>query len=150
MRFHAAGRASAFAIWCPRRFALAGNFLAGLHWKRQRAASCSFKRISFSNINKQYGKQLLFVDASFQLNPGEKVGLVGPNGAGKRTGVAAPPPPLRPKDLAHVKFRMPRGGSGVPSGHDWGMRRVPASELAGYFGCPCGTVGLLIPATSGP
>jgi len=34
--------------------------------------------ISFSNINKQYGKQLLFVDASFQLNPGEKVGLVGP------------------------------------------------------------------------
>ena len=41
--------------------------------------------ISFSNINKQYGKQLLFVDASFQLNPGEKVGLVGPNGSGKTT-----------------------------------------------------------------
>jgi len=41
--------------------------------------------ISFSNVNKQYGKQLVFVDASFQLNPGEKVGLVGPNGAGKTT-----------------------------------------------------------------
>jgi ATPase subunit of ABC transporter with duplicated ATPase domains len=41
--------------------------------------------ISFANINKQYGKQLLFVDASFQLNPGGKVGLVGPNGAGKTT-----------------------------------------------------------------
>ena len=41
--------------------------------------------ISFSNINKQYGKQLVFVEASFQLNPGEKVGLVGPNGAGKTT-----------------------------------------------------------------
>jgi ATPase subunit of ABC transporter with duplicated ATPase domains len=41
--------------------------------------------ISFSGINKQYGKQLVFVDASFQLNPGEKVGLVGPNGAGKTT-----------------------------------------------------------------
>src|SRR6476660_277466 len=41
--------------------------------------------ISFSNINKQYGKQLVFVDASFQLSPGEKVGLVGPNGAGKTT-----------------------------------------------------------------
>ena len=41
--------------------------------------------ISFSNIQKQYGKQLIFVDASFQLNPGEKVGLVGPNGAGKTT-----------------------------------------------------------------
>src|SRR5271165_2349872 len=63
----------------------AGNSLSTLHWKRHRAASCSFKMISFSNINKQYGKQLLFVDASFQLNPGEKVGLVGPNGAGKTT-----------------------------------------------------------------
>ena len=41
--------------------------------------------ISFASINKQYGKQLIFVDASFQLNPGEKVGLVGPNGAGKTT-----------------------------------------------------------------
>jgi ATPase subunit of ABC transporter with duplicated ATPase domains len=41
--------------------------------------------ISFSRINKQYGRQVLFVDASFQLNAGEKVGLVGPNGAGKTT-----------------------------------------------------------------
>src|ERR1700693_536196 len=41
--------------------------------------------ISFSHINKQYGRQVLFVDASFQLNPGEKVGLVGPNGSGKTT-----------------------------------------------------------------
>ncbi len=43
------------------------------------------RMIAFSNINKQYGKQLIFVEASFQLNPGEKVGLVGPNGAGKTT-----------------------------------------------------------------
>src|SRR5687767_15961341 len=41
--------------------------------------------ISLSHISKQYGRQLLFVDTSFQLNPGEKVGLVGPNGAGKTT-----------------------------------------------------------------
>jgi ATPase subunit of ABC transporter with duplicated ATPase domains len=41
--------------------------------------------IYFSGINKQYGRQLIFVDASFQLNPGEKVGLVGPNGSGKTT-----------------------------------------------------------------
>src|SRR5678815_64582 len=39
--------------------------------------------ISFSRISKQYGRQVLFVDASFQLNPRDKVGLVGPNGAGK-------------------------------------------------------------------
>ncbi|MCU1348429.1 MAG: hypothetical protein JWO56_1459, partial [Acidobacteria bacterium] len=26
--------------------------------------------ISFSRISKQYGRQLIFVEASFQLNPG--------------------------------------------------------------------------------
>ncbi len=41
--------------------------------------------ISFSDVSKQYGRQVLFIDASFQLNPGEKAGLVGPNGAGKST-----------------------------------------------------------------
>jgi ATPase subunit of ABC transporter with duplicated ATPase domains len=41
--------------------------------------------IAFSSVSKQYGGQVLFVDASFQINPGEKVGLVGPNGAGKTT-----------------------------------------------------------------
>ena len=41
--------------------------------------------IAFSSVTKQYGGQILFVDASFQINPGEKVGLVGPNGAGKST-----------------------------------------------------------------
>jgi ATPase subunit of ABC transporter with duplicated ATPase domains len=41
--------------------------------------------IALHRITKQYGKQILFVDASFQLNPGEKVGLVGPNGSGKTT-----------------------------------------------------------------
>src|SRR2546428_41603 len=41
--------------------------------------------ISLTHVSKQYGRQVLFVDTSFQLNPGEKVGLVGPNGAGKTT-----------------------------------------------------------------
>ncbi|HEY1547605.1 MAG TPA: ABC-F family ATP-binding cassette domain-containing protein [Kofleriaceae bacterium] len=41
--------------------------------------------IAFSQVTKQFGGQILFVDASFQINPGEKVGLVGPNGAGKST-----------------------------------------------------------------
>src|SRR2546429_8411263 len=41
--------------------------------------------ISFTRVSKQHGRQILFVDASFQLNPGEKVGLVGPNGSGKTT-----------------------------------------------------------------
>jgi ATPase subunit of ABC transporter with duplicated ATPase domains len=41
--------------------------------------------ISFSGVSKQYGPQVLFTDASFQINPGEKIGLVGPNGSGKTT-----------------------------------------------------------------
>ncbi len=41
--------------------------------------------IVFDGVSKQYGRQVLFVDGSFQINPGEKVGLVGPNGAGKTT-----------------------------------------------------------------
>jgi ATPase subunit of ABC transporter with duplicated ATPase domains len=41
--------------------------------------------IALTNISKRHGQQILFVDASFQLDPGEKVGLVGPNGAGKST-----------------------------------------------------------------
>ncbi len=43
------------------------------------------RMIALTNVTKQYGGQILFVDASFQINPGERVGLVGPNGAGKTT-----------------------------------------------------------------
>src|SRR4029078_7720334 len=53
--------------------------------RRRPPPEAQYLMISFSKIGKQYGKQILFVDASFQLNPGEKVGLVGPNGAGKTT-----------------------------------------------------------------
>ncbi len=41
--------------------------------------------ITFTNVSKQYGRQVLFVEGSFQIDPGQKVGLVGPNGAGKTT-----------------------------------------------------------------
>src|SRR6188472_3603227 len=41
--------------------------------------------ITFNTVSKQYGRQILFVEATFQLNPGEKAGLVGPNGSGKTT-----------------------------------------------------------------
>jgi ATPase subunit of ABC transporter with duplicated ATPase domains len=53
-----------------------------------RSRAAAFSRafmISLSRISKQYGRQLVFVDASFQLNPGERAGLVGPNGSGKTT-----------------------------------------------------------------
>lgn len=41
--------------------------------------------IKVSNISKTYGPQVLFEKASFNLNPGERVGLVGRNGHGKTT-----------------------------------------------------------------
>ncbi len=41
--------------------------------------------ISIANVTKMMGGEALFTEASFQINPGEKVGLVGPNGAGKTT-----------------------------------------------------------------
>jgi ATPase subunit of ABC transporter with duplicated ATPase domains len=68
--------------------------------------------ISFSRVSKQYGRQILFVDASFQLNPGDKVGLVGPNGSGKTT-----------------LFRMITGEEAP----DEGEVSVPKRLTVGYF-----------------
>jgi ATP-binding cassette subfamily F protein 3 len=39
--------------------------------------------IHLTNISKQYGSQVLFKDAGFQILPGTRTGLVGPNGSGK-------------------------------------------------------------------
>ncbi|OGU02038.1 MAG: glycosyl transferase family 1 [Geobacteraceae bacterium GWC2_55_20] len=41
--------------------------------------------VHLSNITRQHGSQVLFRDASFQILPGTRTGLVGPNGAGKTT-----------------------------------------------------------------
>src|SRR5712691_10372477 len=68
--------------------------------------------ISFAGVSKQYGRQVLFVDASFQLNPGEKAGLVGPNGSGKTT-----------------LFRMIVGEESA----DDGVVTVPKKISVGYF-----------------
>ena len=41
--------------------------------------------IDFTGICKSYGKQDIFNNVSFRINPGERVGIVGPNGMGKTT-----------------------------------------------------------------
>src|SRR4051812_48787252 len=73
-------------------------------------AACSM--ISLSDVSKQYGRQVIFVDASFQLNAGERAGLVGPNGAGKTT-----------------LFRMIAGEESA----DDGVVSVPKKVSIGYF-----------------
>lgn len=68
--------------------------------------------IHVSGVTKHYGKKVLYRNASFQINPGEKIGLVGPNGAGKTT-----------------VFRIITGEEGVEEG------RVskPDKTVVGYF-----------------
>ena len=41
--------------------------------------------LQISGLSKSYGKQSLFSDATFSINPGERIGLVGRNGHGKST-----------------------------------------------------------------
>src|SRR6059036_982849 len=85
---------------------------AGPNSRRSSKDESRLPMISFARISKQYGRQILFVDASFQLNPGEKVGLVGPNGAGKTT-----------------LFRMIVGDESP----DEGSLSVPKQLTIGYF-----------------
>lgn len=68
--------------------------------------------INVANITKNYGNKALYKGASFQLNPGEKAGLVGPNGAGKTT-----------------IFRILTGEEGV----DTGQIAKPDKIVIGYF-----------------
>ncbi len=41
--------------------------------------------LSVNNLAKSFANQLIFKDVSFQINPGERIGLLGPNGCGKTT-----------------------------------------------------------------
>ena len=68
--------------------------------------------VQLSNITRQHGSQILFRDASFQILPGTRTGLVGPNGAGKTT-----------------VFRIIAGQEEV----DAGELIIPKKTTIGYF-----------------
>jgi ATPase subunit of ABC transporter with duplicated ATPase domains len=77
--------------------------------------------IALNHVNKHYGRRLLLVDASFQLDPGEKVGLVGPNGSGKSTLFRLIAGEETPDD----------GDVSVPKALHVGWFRQDAAEMAG-------------------
>ena len=68
--------------------------------------------IQLVDISRQHGAQILFQDASFQILPGTRSGLVGPNGAGKTT-----------------IFRLITGEEQV----DAGEIVIPKKTVIGYF-----------------
>ena len=68
--------------------------------------------IHISNVTKQHGPKILYRNATFQINSGEKIGLVGPNGSGKTT-----------------LFRLIMG----EEGHDEGQISKPDKIRVGYY-----------------
>lgn len=62
--------------------------------------------LKVSNITQHYGSELILKDVSFVLNPGERVGLIGPNGSGKTTLLRIITGQLAP-DAGGVQFTPP-------------------------------------------
>ena len=47
------------------------------------AVQCATRMVNLSNIRVAFGERVIFDNGDFLLRPGDKVGLVGPNGAGR-------------------------------------------------------------------
>lgn len=67
--------------------------------------------LQVSSLNKSYGVNTILKDVSFILNPGERLGLIGPNGCGKTTllGIIAG---LEPPDRGSVRLSPPEARLG--------------------------------------
>jgi len=81
--------------------------------------------IHLSNINKQHGSQILFREASFQILPGSRSGLVGPNGAGKTS-----------------LFRIITGEEDVDSGEITSAKKTTIGYFSQDVGDMCGRSAL--------
>ena len=82
-------------------------------------------------VSHHYGTETLFSDVEFVLNPGDRVGLVGPNGVGKSTLVRILVGDLRPATGSVLRSTRHHGGllrpAGARSGRD--RRRVLRASL---------------------
>ncbi len=78
-------------------------------------------KIEVDNVSLAYGKTVVMRDLTFQVSPGEMVGLIGPNGSGKSTIIKA---------LSHIM--RPVTGKILIDGND--IARIPRGELARLLG----------------
>src|ERR1700743_424848 len=84
--------------------------------------------ITTKNLTKRYGDKLAVNDLSFSVSPGEVLGFLGANGAGKSTTMRM-----------IAGFISPSAGSVTVCGPDIQSWRVPAKACIGYLpeGAPC-------------
>ncbi len=78
-------------------------------------------KLEMQNATLAYGHKVVVTDMTFQVMPGEMVGIVGPNGCGKSTIIKA---------LSHVI--SPRSGKILLDGKD--ISRIPRRDLARLVG----------------
>ncbi|SFC15527.1 lipooligosaccharide transport system ATP-binding protein [Polaromonas sp. OV174] len=80
--------------------------------------------VNIQGLSKHYGSAVVVNDLSFQIAPGECLGVIGPNGAGKTTtirmclGLTVP-------DAGHINFHL----NGSVNGQEGGLR-MPQDALA--------------------
>jgi len=85
--------------------------------------------LQVSNVHKSYGDVTVLEGVSFILNPGERMGLIGPNGCGKSTLlriIAGEEPP----DEGSVRFSPPHLSLGyLPQGQSYEEEETLADFL---------------------
>jgi len=59
--------------------------------------------LELKSVSVMRGKARILKDISGRLEPGQIVGLIGPNGTGKSTPANAPPTPLRMPPLPPIR-----------------------------------------------
>ena len=84
--------------------------------------------ITINNLSKRYGDKLAVDDLTFSVGPGEVLGFLGANGAGKSTTMRM-----------IAGFISPTAGRVSVCGHDIGNAPVQAKSCMGYLpeGAPC-------------
>ncbi len=78
-------------------------------------------KIETENVSLAYGRNVVMRDLTFQVSPGEMVGLIGPNGSGKSTVIKA---------LSHII--RPYSGKILIDGKN--ISQIPRGELARLLG----------------